>query len=627
MATLLAAVVKYFAIWSTLAAIALAAPRRLLGSSFGAPAFDIYDPSHNATFDYVVLGGGTAGIPVAVRLAEAGYTVALVEGGSFYEIGNSNFSQIPVYCPAFSGPDPTWVSPQVDWNLTTVPQTGEDDQVKLYPRGKTLGGSSARNYLAYHFGTNGSYQQWADAVGDDSYKMENFAHYLHKGVNFTKPSESRAANATTYFSENLLQDTQGPLQVTFGAYAWAFSTWARKALEQVGMADRLDGFTNGGLFGNSYVLQSEDGTTYTRDSSETSYLQKLGLNNSNLIVYPSTLGKRVLFDSNKTAIGAEVDFAGVPLTLYARKEVIVSGGVFQSPQLLMVSGIGPKSTLDQYNIPVLFDLAGVGQNLWDHVIGGISYRVNVVTISHLQADPAFQQNALQEYLADTVSGPYTTFGSDLFAFEKLPSQYRQKLSNTTQVALQQFADDWPNLEFLVDSRYVGTQPGFTGSPDGLDYGSITVALVSPLSRGNVTIQSADTADKPIINPNWLGDVRDQEVAIQAWRRLQEIFNTSSIQPVLIGPEAYPGLANTTTDAQILAHIKANFGTVMHGSCTCKMGQSNDTMAVLDSRARVYGVQGLRVVDASAFPLLPPGHPQATIYGLAEKIADDIISSA
>lgn len=150
-------------------------PRGLIGSSFGAPALNIFDPVPNATFDYVVVGGGNAGIPMAVRLAEAGHTVALVEAGSFYEFGNSNFSQVPLYAPAFSGLDPKGVNPMVNWNFTTTPQIGEDDQVKLYPRGKTLGGSSARNYQAYHVGTNGSYQQWADVVGDDSYKFENFA--------------------------------------------------------------------------------------------------------------------------------------------------------------------------------------------------------------------------------------------------------------------------------------------------------------------------------------------------------------------------------------------------------------------------------------------------------------------
>ncbi len=587
-------------------------PRRLLGSSFAAPAFNIFNPSPNATYDYVVVGGGNAGIPVAVRLAEAGFTVALIEGGSFYEIGNSNFSQVPLYAPAFSGPDPNGVSPMVDWNFLTTPQTGEDNQVKLYPRGKTLGGSSARNYQAFHFGTNGSYRQWADMVGDDTYQMENFAEYLHKPLNFTPPASSRAANGTAQFARNLLQDKKGPLQVTYGAYAWAFSTWARLAFSQVGMANREDGFTTGALHGNSYELLTVDATSFTRDSSETSYLQRLGLNNPNLIVYPNTLAKRVLFNSDKKATSVEIDFGGLPRTLDARKEIILSGGAFQSPQLLMVSGIGPKATLDKYNIPVLVDLPGVGQNMWDHVLGGISYRVDVVTSARLGADPAYAQSSLDQYLSEPPRGPLTAFASDILAFEKLPAPYRSKLSNVTLHGLQQFASDWPELEYFLNSAYAGPQAGYLGSPDSLDYGSLYVGLVAPFSRGNVTIQSADMADKPIINPNWLSDPRDQDVVVQAWHRLRQIFGASSLKPILIGEEAYPGLANTTTDAQILDHIRSAFGSVLHASCTCKMGRRNDTMAVVDSQARVFGVTNLRVVDASAFALLPPGHPQATV---------------
>ena len=587
-------------------------PRRLLGSSFAGSAFNIFNPSPNATYDYVIVGGGNAGIPVAVRLAEAGHSVALVEGGSFYEIGNSNFSQVPLYAPAFSGPDPNGVSPMVDWNFTTTPQTGEDNQVKLYPRGKTLGGSSARNYQAFHFGTNGSYQQWANMVGDDSYKMENFGEYLHKPLNFTQPASSRAANGTAQYAQNLLQDKQGPLQVTFGAYTWAFSTWARLAFAQVGMPNRQDGFTAGALHGNSYELLTIDATSFTRDSSETSYLRRLGLKDPNLIVYPNTLAKRVIFNTDKKATGVEIDFGGLPRTLHARNEVVLSGGAFQSPQLLMISGIGPKATLDKFNIPVLVDLAGVGQNMWDHVLGGISYRVDVVTTAHLETDPAYAQNALDEYLSETPRGPLTSFASDILAFEKLPSPYRNKLSNATLLGLQQFPGDWPELEYFLSSGYAGPQAGYLGSPDGLDYGSLYVGLVAPFSRGNVTIQSADMADKPIINPNWLEDPRDQDVVVQAWHRLREIFGASALKPILIGEEAYPGLANTTTDEQILQHIRSAFSSVLHASCTCKMGRSNDTMAVVDSQARVFGVEGLRVVDASSFALLPPGHPQATV---------------
>ncbi|KAL1968626.1 hypothetical protein VTN77DRAFT_1452 [Rasamsonia byssochlamydoides] len=307
-------------------------------------------------------------------------------------------------------------------------------------------------------------------VGDDSYRFENFAKYLHKGLNFTAPASSRAANGTVQFAQDLLQDTQGPLQVTYGAYAWAFSTWCRKAFAAVGMADRPDSFTAGALHGNAYELVTVDVTTFTRDSSETSYLQKLGLSNPNLLVYPSTLAKRILFGSNKMATGVEVDFGGLPMTLYARNE---------------------------FNIPVITDLPGVGQNMWDHVLGGISYCVNVETTGRLISDPEFAQDALNQYLSEPPRGPLTSFASDVFSFEKLPEPYRSKLSNSTLRWLSQFADDWPELDYYVNSGFNGPQPGYIGTPDGLDYGSILVGLVAPLSHG----LAEKIADDIINSPN------------------------------------------------------------------------------------------------------------------------------
>lgn len=136
-------------------------------------------------------------------------------------------------------------------------------------------------------------------------------------------------------------------------------------------------------------------------------------------------------------------------------------------------------------------------------------------------------------------------------------------------------------------------------------------LITPLSRGNVTLKSADTSDLPIINPNWLGDTADQEVAIAMFKRMRKAFQSEAMAPVIIGDEYYPG-TGVQSDSEILEFIKNNVMTLWHAACTCKMGTSDDDMAVVDSQARVFGVNGLRVVDASAFPFLPPGHPQSTV---------------
>lgn len=192
----------------------------------------------------------------------------------------------------------------------------------------------------------------------------------------------------------------------------AFSSRARLALDQLGFP-RLRGFTSGNILGQSYQLLTLDATSMERDSSETSFLRKLGLPNSNLIVYPSTLATKVLFDANKKATGVTIDFGGEPFLLSVKKEVILSAGAFQSPQLLMVSGVGPASTLRTYNIPVVADLPGVGQNMWDHVIGGPSRRVNVLTTTELSINPQFESQALEDYLSEPPKGMLTDAGSDL----------------------------------------------------------------------------------------------------------------------------------------------------------------------------------------------------------------------
>lgn len=188
-----------------------------------------------------------------------------------------------------------------------------------------------------------------------------------------------------------------------------------------------------------------------------------------------------------------------------------------------------------------------------------------------------------------------------------------------------------------------SNPVVSQSSGGKQYATILGALVAPTSRGNVTIASNDTSDLPIINPNWLSTEADQQIAIAAYKRIRGMFHSTAMAPIVVGDEYFPG-SQYQTDAEILEVIRNTLMTIYHAACTCKMGTRDDPMAVLDSRARVFGVDRLRVVDASAFPILPPGHPQSTVCKmqefillgpltnqladmLAEKIASDIISSS
>lgn len=259
---------------------------------------------------------------------------------------------------------------------------------------------------------------------------------------------------------------------------------------------------------------------------------------------------------------------------------------------------------------------------------GPSYKVNVITGSSL-SNPAFANKAVTDLLTKQ-SGILTNSGGDFFgesslstahtstnpptAWEKLPSASRAALPDSDRKALASFPADWPEIEYLTVGGYMGDNVDYTTNPvDGSNYAAVVAALVAPLSRGTVSICSNDTSDAPLIDPRWLTHPTDRAVAIAAQKRLRELFATKAMKNVIVGERAFPAATKgNETDAQLLAEVKAGFNTVWHAACTCKMGKKEDEMAVVDGRARVFGVKGLRVVDASSFALLPPGHPVSAI---------------
>jgi choline dehydrogenase len=413
-----------------------------------------------------------------------------------------------------------------------------------------------------------------------------------------------------------------PLKFPFSNWASPLSSWAQLAFRGLGIAD-AHSLIEGELIGSQYCPLTINPLDQMRSSSQTSFLsrafeERKSATRSNLKVYTHTLTERILIDSNKTAAGVSVHSGpsqDPPFILSARKEVIVSAGAFQSPQLLVVSDIGPVETLAQHNIPVIANRPGVGQNMWHHVLS-IGRRVGLETSGSLMN--AFYAASAEEAYAQRQEGILTNDMSEYLGWENLPSSL---LSNSTLRALEAFPKDWPHVEYEITSAPFG-MPSFSTSEDPIDVGYIQPVLLTPFSRGNVSISSMDMSGPPLINPNWLTHPVDQIVAVAASKRARALFNTTAISPILIGPELLPGqdLPSDSTDSEILSYIQANIGFNWHASCTCKMGREDDVMAVLDSKARVRGVSGLRVVDASSMPVLTPEHPMATVYALAEKIA-------
>ncbi|KAI0857767.1 oxidoreductase [Xylaria cubensis] len=509
----------------------------------------------------LVIGGGNAWNTVAARLAldHANYSVALIEAGSFYEILSGNKTQIPGYNYEAANPSNNannQLLTQVLHAIETEPIPGYNGRSIGYTTGVTFGGSTAANYGGYARATAGSHDLWVNVVKDDFWSWDNVYPFYKKSVNFSPPDYTKI---------------DPTLNITYDETAT--------------------------------IAGAVDPRTATRSSSETSFLQAAA-GKTGLKIYPNTLAKRILFDGDKKATGVEVE--GSSLTsdfswvISARKEVIVSAGVWRSPQILMVSGVGPANTLSEHGIDLVVDIPAVGQNAWDQPFMAHVYKVNVETNSQIVAGNSKVVAEVTEEYLNHQSGHLSSIGAGgALGFEKYPaSLHGEVLSESTVSFLSTFPEDWPDTNYLpLESSAV---PNDIGPNDiYLLYGS---TLFSTSARGNVTIRSADTADDPLVSPNWLGDEGDVEMA-------------SSWVPA----------ANVTTREQIVDWVRNNSALTYHGACTCKMGADDDADSVVDTRTRVRGVTGLRIVDASAFAILPPGYPMAVVYMFAEKIADAILT--
>ncbi|TVY18288.1 Cyclase atC [Lachnellula arida] len=609
---------------TTLATIGVASSpggiTELFGNSFG-------EPGLNATYDYIVVGGGNAGNTIAARLAldPANYSVAVIEAGSFYETLNSNRTQVPGY--AFYSALATFVgdsfSSLTNFGLKTAPQDGYNERELLYVQGQTLGGSSAANYMGYSRPSVGSLDHWAERVGDDFWTWANTEPAYKKSCNFTPPNYDKIDRSIDIsFDANAFDDEAGPLQISYGNFAGEFGPYLKASLDRLGF-ESIPGLNSGKLLGYSTIATAIDPKAGTRSSSETSFLQ-LAAANSNIKIYPESLGSRIIFDDSKRATGVEITtnslLSSFTYSLNASKEVIVSAGV-----LLMLSGIGPAATLEEYDIPVVVDLPGVGQGVTDQPYMALSYKyiltdvakVNVTTGTQLAAGNAeFSAKLTEQYLQNQTGLLSSIGGGQNIAYEKFPASERQYFSNATLEYLDKFPEDWPEAYYLP-LEYASYPADLTPEDNYLSLGA---ALTAPASVGNMTISSADISDPPIISPNWLLDERDQDQAVAALERIRAIaFNST-----MVISEYQPG-PNVTTRAEILAWLKQNGALIYHATSSCKMGASNDTTAVVDSRARVKGVTGLRVVDSSAFPFVPPTFPMSSVYMFAEKIAESILS--
>lgn len=445
--------------------------------------------------------------------------------------------------------------------------------------------------------------------------------FFKRTYHFNIPNdEVRPANSTPNYTLAGYNIPGTGVELTYGNYANAISSYGPEAFASVGFPANPD-FNSGDLLGYGYFPSTIDPTTGLRSSAETALLSPAMSKAPLLTIYQSCMARNILFNDQKRAVGINVTVDGIkPFTLTARKEVILSAGAWHSPQLLMVSGIGPRSTLQQFDIPIVSALEGVGQNAWDtQNIGGPSFNISTVSASRLGVPGPALDEAMSLLLLNG-SGPLTNVGVDFWGWGDIPGDLRANFSQSTKDAFAQFPAGWPEFEFVLSNT--GNSISSTSSTP-IDVGAIGVLMVASTSRGNMTIRSASNDVSPIISPNWISTKEDQEMAVAGFRRARQIAQALGVYEGEISPGP-----SVQTDEEILHYIQTqSLGAVHHCSALCAMGRSNDTMAVVDSKARVFGVTGLRVIDSSSLPFTPPGHTQGTTYAHAEKLVQDVINAA
>ncbi|KAI4143962.1 MAG: hypothetical protein LQ341_002764 [Variospora aurantia] len=603
---------RRFLTWASILSAALAAPPLLdqqaaegylrpVGTSFGVPG-------SSSKFDYVIIGGGTAGLTVAQRLSEdRTISVAVIEAGGFYELDNGNVSQIPAfYIKNFNQTvAPETVQPLIDWAYVTEPQVGLANRQFHYSQGKTLGGSTGRNSNIFTRPNKGYHNRWAELVGDLSWAWDNILPFYKKSVAFTPPNTEKLGVEIDY--DPAAYGSGGPLHVTYSNYYQPMNPGLIKGFEALNLSSQY-GFSSGQMDGFGYLAVSIDPVTQIKDSSETAFLTQ-AFNATKFRVYKNTIAKKILFEGT-TATGVQVETAGLSYTLEAAKEVIVAAGVTRSAQMLMVSGVGPREILTQHNIPVIVDRP-VGQNWQDHCAFEFQYEMNVEGNAALEGDKQFLYQATEDFLRSR-TGPLTSWGGDILGFEKLPNPYREALEQSALDELAELPDDQPELEWLIASH--GPQMAMTS------YVTFTPAILAVTSKGTIGLTSADAADNPTIDPKTFSSPTEQALGVQMYKRLQEFVNATGLTK---GPELKVGELGTS-DADILEGIKQTGLPWYHGVASCPMGKESDPNAVVDTNGKVFGVRGLRVVDASVIPLIAPGHTMAPVYMVAEKLADAIL---
>ncbi|GGN09267.1 GMC family oxidoreductase [Halarchaeum nitratireducens] len=507
-------------------------------------------------YDYIIVGGGSAGCVLARRLtADEDVDVLVLESGEPAE--DRDMVKDPTRVWDVLGSD-------LDWEFETEPQPGLNGRRIDWPRGKALGGSSVINGMAYVRGHPDDYDRWEE-LGNEGWGYDEMLDYFKK-------SESLNADGDEAYHGH-----DGPLSVWRGSPN-EFSETLVEAGREAGLDVNMD-FNGEQQAGIGYYHSTMDNGH--RHSAAAAFIKPV-LDRPNLHVETSAHVTELTFDGDR-ATGAVYEQDGATETAEVTDdgEVLLAAGAVQTPQLLMLSGIGPADHLEEHGIDVRHDLPGVGRNLQDHL------RVPVVYESSEPIEAAPEP-------IETADG------------EERGTRYDRSMVG----AFERSDPDLP----APDLQY-GLAPGAENDPQAGF--SIMVLPLRPSARGRVTLQSADPHDDPVMDPEYMLDEEDVEDFVTGIRRARRIGETDALTEYR-ERELYPG-EDAQSDEEIAEYIRNNAVSGYHPTCTCKMG--DDEMAVVDDDLRLHGIDGLRVIDASVMPRVPSGNTNAPTIAVAERGAD------
>ncbi|KLO19185.1 aryl-alcohol-oxidase from pleurotus Eryingii [Schizopora paradoxa] len=554
-------------------------------------------------YDFVIVGAGAAGNVLASRLTESKEFSVLV-----IEAGVTDQGVLGIEVPFLAPTNQPMTA--VTWNFTTTPQTSLAGRVLNYPRGRVLGGSSSINFLTYTRGSNEEYDRWAELTGDSGWAWDNVAQFYFKSSRLVPPVDGHS----TAGDFNPADHGNGPIEVSLPGMPTEIDNRVINTSKQSGSEFPFNIDLQSGNAVGVGLAQSTIGGG-ARSSSSTAYLTPV-LNRTNLdVLIQTTVTRLISSGSSENPIFRTVEVAANASskrsTVSAKKEVILSAGSIGTPQILMLSGIGDQTALKKLGIKTLLNLPDVGQNLQDHPIMSNYFLVN----SNNTFDDVLRNTSILDAdLAQWTNNRTGLFGNapgNAVAFLRLPNN---------AAIFKQFKDpsagpQSAHFEFIFADGFAATvQP----QPATGHFLTINSAVVSPISKGSVTLNSTNPFEFPIINPNFFSSPFDQAVMLQAVKTARSFVAASPWAGFV--QSRFGPVGDAETDDEIIAASKQSIVTIFHPVCTARMSPKDASWGVVDPQLLVKGATGLRIVDASIFPIIPAAHTVGPTYIVAERAA-------